>query len=293
MSHKLFTLVAKESFGEEEVKNFCKNNFDLSIKDSKVLAENAVQLTISKYDSIKSPDIEETLDLKKVDFCVQEKTDTQFKVLLCDMDATIIANETLDDLVKLTGVKTNIDETSKLAMEGKIDLRTTLKNRVELLKGHPKSLIEEVKNGISFNPGGDIMVRTLNSHGLISNLVTGGFEPISTYVGEKLGFHNIISNQFVFDKNNCFTGEYRLVNGEKNSKYKFMEKLSKEKNLDFSEMVSVGDGSNDLEMLKNSGLGVGYYAHDIIKKSILTQIKFTDLKTILFFLGIKESEFSK
>ena len=293
MSHKLFTLVAKESFGEEEVKNFCKNNFDLSIKDSKVLAENAIQLTISKYDSIKSPDIEETLDLKKVDFCVQEETDTQFKVLLCDMDATIIANETLDDLVKLTGVKTNIDETSKLAMEGKIDLKTTLKNRVELLKGHSKSLIEEVKNGISFNPGGDIMVRTLNSHGLISNLVTGGFEPISTYVGEKLGFHNIISNQFIFDKNNCFTGEYHLVNGEKNSKYKFMEKLSEEKNLDFSEMVSIGDGSNDLEMLKNSGLGVGYYAHDIVKKSILTQIKFTDLKTILFFLGIKESEFSK
>ena len=293
MNHKLFTLVAKESFSEDEVKNFCKNNFDLSIKDSKVLAENAVQLTISKYDSIKSSDIEETLDLKKVDFCVKEKTDTQFKVLLCDMDATIIANETLDDLVKLTGVKTNIDETSKLAMEGKIDLRTTLKNRVELLKGHPKSLIEEVKNRISFNPGGDIMVRTLNSHGLISNLVTGGFEPISTYVGEKLGFHNIISNQFVFDKNNCFTGEYHLVNGEKNSKYKFMEKLSEEKNLDFSEMVSIGDGSNDLEMLKNSGLGVGYYAHEIVKKSILTQIKFTDLKTILFFLGIKESEFSK
>tara|TARA_B100001939_G_C16881056_1_gene590922 strand:- start:96 stop:977 length:882 start_codon:yes stop_codon:yes gene_type:complete len=293
MNHKLFTLVAKESFSEDEVKNFCKNNFDLSIKDSKVLAENAVQLTISKYDSIKSLDIEKTLDLKKVDFCVQEKTDTQFKVLLCDMDATIIANETLDDLVKLTGVKTNIDETSKLAMEGKIDLKTTLKNRVELLKGHPNSLIEEVKNGISFNPGGDIMVRTLNSHGLISNLVTGGFEPISTYVGEKLGFHNVISNQFVFDENNCFTGEYHLVNGEKNSKYKFMEKLSEEKNLDFSEMISIGDGSNDLEMLKNSGLGVGYYAHDIVKNSILTQIKFTDLKTILFFLGIKESEFSK
>ena len=284
MNHKLFTLVAKESFSEDEVKNFCKNNFDLSIKDSKVLAENAVQLTISKYDSIKSLDIEKTLDLKKVDFCVQEKTDTQFKVLLCDMDATIIANETLDDLVKLTGVKTNIDETSKLAMEGKIDLKTTLKNRVELLKGHPNSLIEEVKNGISFNPGGDIMVRTLNSHGLISNLVTGGFEPISTYVGEKLGFHNVISNQFVFDENNCFTGEYHLVNGEKNSKYKFMEKLSEEKNLDFSEMISIGDGSNDLEMLKNSGLGVGYYAHDIVKNSILTQIKFTDLKTILFFL---------
>jgi len=293
MSLKLLTLVASESFSEEDVNNFCKNNFNLFIKDSKALSNNAVQLTIDKSDNIQSTDIEQTLDSKKVDFCIQEKTDTQYKILLCDMDATMIANETLDDLVKLTGVKTNIDETSKLAMEGKIDLRTTLKNRVELLKGHPKSLIDEVKDGINFNPGADILVKTLNSHGLITNLVTGGFEPISTYVGEKLEFHNIISNQFVFDKNDCFTGEYHLINGEKNSKYKYMERLSQEKNVDFYEMVSVGDGSNDIEMLKNSGLGVGYYAHDVVRKSIVTQIKFTDLKTILFFLGIKENEFSK
>ena len=293
MSLKLLTLVASESFSEEDANNFCKNNFNLFIKDSKALSNNAVQLTIDKSDNIQSTDIEQILDSKKVDFCIQEKTDTQYKILLCDMDATIIANETLDDLVKLTGVKTNIDETSKLAMEGKIDLRTTLKNRVELLKGHPKSLIDEVKDGINFNPGADILVKTLNSHGLITNLVTGGFEPISTYVGEKLEFHNIISNQFVFDKNDCFTGEYHLINGEKNSKYKYMERLSQEKNVDFYEMVSVGDGSNDIEMLKNSGLGVGYYAHDVVRKSIVTQIKFTDLKTILFFLGIKENEFSK
>jgi len=293
MSPKLLTLVARESFSEDEVKKFCINNFNISIKDTEVLAENAVRLTLSKYDSIKSKDIEETLDSIKVDFCIQEKTDTQFKVLLCDMDATIIANETLDELVKLTGFRNNIDETSKLAMEGKIDLRTTLRNRVQILKGYPKSLINEVKNVITFNPGGDILVKTLNSHGLISNLVTGGFEPISTYVGEKLGFHNIISNQFIFDNNDCFTGEYNLINGEKNSKYKYMKKLFEEKNLNFNEMVSVGDGSNDIEMLKNSGLGVGYYAHDIVKKSISTQIKFTDLKTILFFLGIKKNQFSK
>ena len=293
MSLKLLTLVASESFSEEDVNKFCKNNLNLFIKDSKVLSNNAVQLTIAKADNIQSTDIEQSLDSKKVDFCIQEKTDTQFKILLCDMDATIIANETLDDLVKLTGVKTNIDETSKLAMEGKIDLRTTLKNRVELLKGHPKNLIDEVKDGIKFNAGADTLIKTLNSHGLITNLVTGGFEPISTYVGEKLEFHNIISNQFVFDKNDCFTGEYHLINGEKNSKYKYMKRLSQEKNVDFYEMVSVGDGSNDIEMLKNSGLGIGYYAHDVVRKSIVTQIKFTDLKTILFFLGIKENEFSK
>ena len=113
MTPKTLTLVASESFSEDDVKNFCKNNFNISIKDSKVLADNAVQLTLSKYDNIEVQNVEEILNSKKVDFCIREKTDTQFKVLLCDMDATIISNETLDDLVKLTGVKTNIDETSK------------------------------------------------------------------------------------------------------------------------------------------------------------------------------------
>ena len=70
-----------------------------------------------------------------------------------------------------------------------------------------------------------------------------------------------------------------------------MEKVSSEQNISFDEMVSVGDGSNDLQMLKHSGLGIGYHAHQIIKDNIKNQIKFTDLKTILFFLGIKEDQF--
>lgn len=291
MSPKLLTLVANESFTEDEVKKFLKNNYNLSIQNSVALSDNAIQLTLSKYSDIESSDLQETMEEKKVDFCIREQNQTQFKALLCDMDATIIENETLDDLVKLTGVKANIDETSKLAMEGKIDLRTTLKNRVSLLKGKPKNLIDKVFEGIKFNSGSDVLVKTLNSQGLITNLVTGGFEPISSYVGEKLDFYNVISNQFKFDDNQCFTGDYHLVNGEKNSKYKYMQKLSDEKNIDFSEMVSVGDGSNDLEMLSNSGLGVGYYAHNVVKENISTQINFTDLTSILYFMGISKKQF--
>ena len=70
-----------------------------------------------------------------------------------------------------------------------------------------------------------------------------------------------------------------------------MEKLSKDNNIDFSEMVSVGDGSNDLQMLKHSGLGIGYYAHQIIKDNIKTQIQFTGLTSVLYFLGIKKEQF--
>jgi len=291
MGLKLFTLVANENFSEDEVVGFFKNNYNLTVKDTVTLAKNAVQLKLSEYDDLKSEHVSEVLTERKVDFCIKDEDDMQFKVLLCDMDATMIANETLDDLVKITGSDFNVDETSKLAMEGKIDLRTTLKNRVEILKGHPKELIDEVLKGIKFNPGGKTLVRTLNSHGYISNLITGGFKPISSYVGEQLGFHNVISNEFCFDENDKFTGEYVAINGERNSKYRYMETLSKEKNLSFNEMLAVGDGSNDLEMLKHSGLGIGYHAHEIIRENIDTQIQFTDLTTILYFLGIKQENF--
>ena len=291
MGLKLFTLVANENFSEDEVVGFFKNNYNLTVKDTVTLAKNAVQLKLSEYDDLKSEHVSEVLTERKVDFCIKDEDDMQFKVLLCDMDATMIANETLDDLVKITGSDFNVDETSKLAMEGKIDLRTTLKNRVEILKGHPKELIDEVLKGIKFNPGGKTLVRTLNSYGYISNLITGGFKPISSYVGEQLGFHNVISNEFCFDENDKFTGEYVAINGERNSKYRYMETLSKEKNLSFNEMLAVGDGSNDLEMLKHSGLGIGYHAHEIIRENIDTQIQFTDLTTILYFLGIKQENF--
>lgn len=291
MSNKLLTLVANENFAHNEIVNLIKEKFSLNIKTNKPLSVNAIELLVENIPDDRIGDIEKFFFQSKIDFCIKNQDHKDFKILLCDMDATMIANETLDDLVKITGSDFNVDETSKLAMEGKIDLRTTLKNRVEILKGKPKSLIQEVLKNIKFNPGSDILVKTLNSMGYESSLITGGFKPISTFVGEKLGFHNIISNEFEFDNNDCFTGEYIPITGEKNSKFKYMEQVAKDKNILFDQILSIGDGSNDLQMLKHSGLGIGYHAHQIIKDNIKTQINFTDLKTVLFFLGITESQF--
>ena len=291
MNNKFLSLVANEKFVADELINFCKENFSFKILSTRTLSNHALEIEIENFDINKTQDLNKIFNQKQIDFCIRDKNFKDFKVLLCDMDATMIANETLDDLVKITGSDFNVDETSKLAMEGKIDLRTTLKNRVEILKGQPKSLIDEVLKGIKFNPGGKTLVSTLNNLGFESNLITGGFKPISTYVGEKLGFKNIVSNEFNFDEKDCFTGDYIPITGEKNSKYKYMETISSDKNISFQEMVSVGDGANDLQMLKHSGLGIGYHAHQIIKDNINHQIKFTDLKSVLFYLGIQESQF--
>ncbi len=291
MSNFDLVIVTNQKIEPNEVKDFLKSSFFLDIQNSETLSATALKFQIKNFEKDKIKHIKKVFFQKKVDYCFCESNPVNKKVFLSDMDATIIANETLDDLVKISGVKANIDETSKLAMEGKIDLRTTLSTRVNYLKGKPKSLINKVLEQVKFNPGSDVLVKTLNSKNYITSLITGGFRPISTFVGEKLGFQNIISNDFLFDDQEKFTGEYVPITGEKNSKYKYMEELSKKEKIEFSEFVSIGDGSNDLTMLKNSGLGIGYYAHKIVKDNIETQIQFTDLKTVLYFLGIKEEEF--
>ena len=229
---------------------------------------------------------------KKIDFCFLNKFKIPNKIFLCDMDSTIIKNETLDDLVKMCGAEAKIiDETSRLAMEGKIDIKSTLSSRVSLLKGKPKSMIEDVIKGIKYNQGSNTLIKTLNKNKFNTYLITGGFKPISTYVGERLEFQNIISNEFEFENDNTFKGTYVPIAGEKNSKLEFMRKLSAEKDIEFKDFVALGDGANDLGMLKNSGLGIGYNSHKIIKDNIETQINFTDLTSVLYFLQIKKEDF--
>jgi phosphoserine phosphatase len=208
------------------------------------------------------------------------------------MDATIIENETLDDLVKTVGTNANVDENTKLSMEGKIDIRTTLDVRVNYLKNKPKELINEVIKKIKFNPGSDILIKTLNKKNYLTILITAGFAPVSTYVSERLGFKGVVSNEFEF-ANNKFTGKYVPVIATKNAKLDYLKEICTKKTINQKKVIAIGDGANDLEVLNYSGLGIGYNAYQIIKDNIKNQIFYTDLKSVLFFLGINEIEFSK
>jgi len=227
----------------------------------------------------------------KIDICIQNFNDRKKKIFFSDMDATIIENETLDDLVKIAGTKLNIDETSKLAMEGKISLRETLSIRVNQLRGKSVNLIKKVLKKIKFSPGSKVLINTLNDQNYYTCLLTGGFEPISTFVKKKLNFKKCISNKFILN-NNKFTGKYISITGKKNSKLFYLNKICRNKKYQKKNIISIGDGANDIGMLSSSGLGIGYNAHQIVRKKIENQIFFTDLTTVLFYLGIKERNFS-
>ena len=292
MTNTFLTIVANQNFKYEESINFLKNHFYLDIANSNVLSTNAISFEIRDFDDSKKTHMKKVFTQKKIDFCFLDKFKIPNKIFLCDMDSTIIKNETLDDLVKMCGAEARvIDETSRLAMEGKIDIKSTLSSRVSLLKGKPKSMIEDVIKGIKYNQGSNTLIKTLNNNKFNTYLITGGFKPISTYVGERLEFQNIISNEFEFENDNTFKGTYVPIAGEKNSKLEFMRKLSAEKDIEFKDFVAWGDGANDLGMLQNSGLGIGYNSHKIIKDNIETQINFTDLTSVLYFLQIKKEDF--
>ncbi len=292
MTNTFLTIVANQNFKYDESVDFLKNHFYLDIANSTILSDNAISFEIRDFDESKKTHMKKVFTQKKIDFCFLDKFKIPSKIFLCDMDSTIIKNETLDDLVKMCGAEARvIDETSRLAMEGKIDIKSTLSSRVSLLKGKPKSMIEDVIKGIKYNQGSNTLIKTLNNNKFNTYLITGGFKPISTYVGERLEFQNIISNEFEFENDNTFKGTYVPIAGEKNSKLEFMRKLSAEKDVEFKDFVALGDGANDLGMLQNSGLGIGYNSHKIIKDNIETQINFTDLTSVLYFLQIKKEDF--
>ena len=285
------TFVTKKKLDYKKLINFFSKIQNTN--DYKILSNRALDLYCAEISKKNQNKLRKFCIKNKIDVCIQKAKWRKKKIFLADMDATMIKDETLDNLVKIAGIKADIDKLSKLAMDGKISLRDTLKFRVSYLKGKSTQLIKRVIKKIRFNEGSKVLVKTLNQNGYHTSLVTGGFQPISTYVGRVLGFKKVISNRFVI-KNNKFTGEYIPITGKQNSKLVYLNEICKEKKLDkIKHALAVGDGANDLGMLQNSGLGIGYHSHQIVKKSVENHIQFTDLKTILFYLGFTEKEFSK
>ena len=286
------TLVGLEFLNLEEIEKYLSHNFSVSINSKKSLSARCLDFEINCLNEKKEKAIRKYFNSKKIDICIQDLNFRDKKLFISDMDTTIIENETLDDLVKIAGINANVDENTKLSMEGKIDIRTTLDVRVNYLKNKSKELINEVIKKIKFNPGSDILIKTLNKKNYLTILITAGFAPVSTYVSERLGFKNVVSNEFEFD-NNKFTGKYVPIIATKNAKLNFLKEICTKKTTNQKKVVTIGDGANDLGMLNYSGLGIGYNAYQIVKDNIKNQIFHTDLKSVLFFLGINEIEFTK
>tara|TARA_B100000073_G_scaffold132856_1_gene108843 strand:+ start:434 stop:1324 length:891 start_codon:yes stop_codon:yes gene_type:complete len=295
MSEKTFvlTFVLKEADKNnyqkttEIIKSFLLS-LDLKIKKLSVLKKNKASdfYFIDNLSNFKLKNLKKRFNKIAIDFCLQDSLSRKKRVLITDMDGTIIENETLNDIAKFLGKGEQVKKITDLGLKGRLDFSTSLENRVHLLKGLRLSSLEEAKRIISFMKGAKKLFQELKKNKIHTVLVSGGFKPITSYVRDYLNIDQEYSNTFgvIGDQFNGKTVG-PIVNA--NYKEKIVKKISKELNINKDQIIGMGDAANDMNMLLSVGLPIAFKAQDIVKANFENQINNTDLTSLLYFMGIK------
>ena len=239
---------------------------------------------------IKKHLLNENIDLNIISTDKERKK----KLLLADMDSTIIMEESLDELAKLIGLEKEVSKITSDAMNGKIDFEQALIKRVSMLKNQPITIFNELKKNIKLNIGAKELIKTMNSNGATPVLISGGFTFLTNYLKDFLGFHyshaNILKIEKAIDGSSIISGKVEYPILDKNAKGKFLENYVENLNINFDDALCVGDGANDIEMIKKSGLGVSYNGKDILNNAANVKFKYTNLKGLLYVQGISDKE---
>ena len=270
------------------IKNFLHSS-DIKVNKIKVLKTNKASdfFFTDKFNNFNLNNLKKRLPKIKVDFCFQDSSQRKKKILMTDMDGTIIENETLNDIANFLGKGEQVKKITELGLRGRLDFSTSLENRVQLLKGLRLSSLEEAKRIVTFMKDAKKLFKILKNNKITTILVSGGFKPITTYVKNYLKIDYEYSNTFgitgdLFDG----TSIKPIVNA--NFKEKLVLKIIKEFNLNKNQIVGMGDAANDMNMLFSVGLPIAYKAQDIVKANFDNQINNTDLSTVLYFMGISD-----
>ncbi len=216
------------------------------------------------------------------------------KLLVADMESTMIENEMLDELADFLGLREKIAGITARAMNGEIDFEAALKARVELLKDLPVSTLDEAARRIVYMPGGATLVATMKKHGAYCALVSGGFTYFTRMVREKLGFDFDAANTLTI-AGTALAGTVGLPILGKEAKLSTLQRLCAERGLSPADAVTVGDGANDLPMLQaaneSDGLGVAFHAKPIVAAQVPARIRNGDLTALLYLQGYRHSDF--
>lgn len=212
------------------------------------------------------------------------------KLLVADMESTMIENEMLDELADFLGLREKIAGITARAMNGEIDFAGALTERVGLLKGLPVVKLDEAAQRIRYMPGGATLVATMKKHGAYCALVSGGFTHFTALVKKALGFDSDAANVLNYD-DVTLSGTVEPPILGKEAKLATLQRLANERGLSSAETLSVGDGANDLPMLKAAGLGVAFHAKPAVASELQARIDHGDLTALLYLQGYRRSDF--
>ena len=213
------------------------------------------------------------------------------KLLVADMDSTMIEQECVDELADALDLKPQVAEITERAMRGELDFEAALDTRVALLKGLERKMVEEIRRErITLAPGGRALVQTMKAYGAYTSLVSGGFTLFAEYFAKRIGFDEAIANVLLFDESDALTGTVDKPIVDKTVKRNRLMALTAEKGLTTAQTMAVGDGANDLDMLTAAGLGVAIHAKPIVAEQADVRIDHADLTALLYLQGYSEDE---
>ena len=231
------------------------------------------------------------LDGQSVDWCVQPLEGRRKRLLIADMDSTIINVECLDELADFAGLKAEISAITERAMRGELPFEGALRERVAMLKGLPISALEETYDQrVRLNPGARTLVRTMVANGARCVLVSGGFNFFTVRVAAEAGFQADRANWLKSEKGHL-TGEVGEPILGREAKLTALKEEAAAHGLELTQTIAIGDGANDLAMIEAAGLGVAYRAKPIVAAQAHARIDHCDLTALLYFQGYEIGDF--
>jgi len=215
------------------------------------------------------------------------------KLLVADMDSTIISCECLDELADMAGLRKKVAAITERAMRGEIEFDAALRERVAMLKGLPLDALERTwKERVRLNPGAKALTATMKAHGARTLLVSGGFTYFAERVAREAGFERARAN-VLLDDGSALTGKVREPILGREAKLAALELEVVRLGIDFSETLAVGDGANDLDMISRAGLGVAWHAKPLVAEAAGAGIDQGDLRTLLYLQGYRDDEIAE
>lgn len=224
-------------------------------------------------------------ELTDVDIAVQPVLSRSKRLLICDMDKTIVDAETLDEVAEMVGVGSAVSVITEQAMRGEIDFDSALRHRVGLLAGHSQQVFTEVLDNCRLNPGAETLLASAKAAGIYTVLVSGGFDLIAGPIGGRLGFDEVQCSQLVI-RDGRLTGDLVAPIINANAKRQILLSAIKKLNITTDQCCAIGDGANDIPMLQLSGLGIAYHGKPATRAATAYQINATNLRTALHFMGL-------
>jgi phosphoserine phosphatase len=226
-----------------------------------------------------------------IDVIAQPSAGRRKRLLIADMDSTIVTTETLDELAAQAGIKDRIAAITRRAMNGELDFEGALRERVGMLAGLPVEAMQRTWEETELMPGARELVATMRAHGARCALVSGGFTFFTGRVAALVGFHEHHSNTLL-EADGRLTGHVAEPILGRNAKLATLKRLAAEEGIGLDATLAVGDGANDLDMIKAAGLGVAFRAKPVVAAAARARVDHGDLRALLFAQGYRADEFA-